>query len=209
MLAADARVDTDRASRYLTQLCRHASAMGARRAHGPRMHMGEALAHNDVRVTVEWTDTHGVLRMDPWGTCTVDATATALVLRAEADDEVSLRCIQDIVTRDIDRFGRRDQLTVRWQSSDSPDQLTPAPMPTRGGRRHRRGAITLAATGVLGVALTIATHVGLGGALVAGMRWLDWTGFGLIAVPLIVIGTHVVAPLSVVGLRRRIAARRH
>jgi hypothetical protein len=50
-----------------------------------------------------------------WGRCTMRATPGTLTLRAEAADEESLHRVQDIVTRDIERFGNRRQLTVTWQ----------------------------------------------------------------------------------------------
>jgi hypothetical protein len=45
----------------------------------------------------------------------MQAGGNVLTLRAEADDEGNLQLIQDIITRDIERFGRRDHLKVSWQ----------------------------------------------------------------------------------------------
>jgi hypothetical protein len=50
-----------------------------------------------------------------WGRCTLQADGNLLTLRAEAADEESLRRVQDIVTRDIERFGSREHLHVSWQ----------------------------------------------------------------------------------------------
>ena len=48
------------------------------------------------------------------------ATPGTLTLRAEAADQGSLQRVQDIVTRDIERFGKRRQLTVTWQRVPAP-----------------------------------------------------------------------------------------
>jgi hypothetical protein len=115
VLTAEARVATDRAGRYLVQFCRHASAMGhAPGGHGP----------GGVRVRAEWTDTAGTVTVTPWGRCTLVAEPTALVFRVTAASEADLRRLQEVVSRDVARFGRRDQLTVRWQP------VHPDPEPT-------------------------------------------------------------------------------
>ncbi len=67
-------------------------------------------------VPVAWTG-----RCSP-GTCTIAASADRLVLRVEAADEENLRRIQDVLTRDIDRFGRRERLTVNWHSPEAPGE---------------------------------------------------------------------------------------
>jgi hypothetical protein len=113
MLTAEAHVGTARASRYLIQFCKHADAMTGHGGHG--MHLGEMLARRDVRVHAEWSDTHGVVTFSPWGRCTITADEATLTFRVEANDEEKLQQIQDIITRDLDRFARRDGLTVTWQ----------------------------------------------------------------------------------------------
>ena len=113
MLSAEAHIDTDRPSRYLVQLCEHAAAMG-RGGHGARMHPGASPAGREVDVQAEWTDTRGRLTFAPWGECTLTADADALSLRIDARDETGLRNIRDILTKDVHRVGRRDNLTVIW-----------------------------------------------------------------------------------------------
>lgn len=111
MQAAEARIETERPSRYLVQLCKHAAAMGAGGGgHPPRLH-----ARPDVRVSAEWSESRGTITFDPWGRCTAEANLNVLTLRVEAADDENVRRIQDILTRDLDRFGRRDNLTVRWR----------------------------------------------------------------------------------------------
>jgi hypothetical protein len=116
MPTAEARIETERPSRYLVQLCQHAAAMGGA-PHGHRAHRGDGPV---ARVEAEWSGTLGVIRFDPWGQCTVEATATTLTLRIEAAGENELRRIRDVITSDLTRFGRRDQVSVIWQLSEAP-----------------------------------------------------------------------------------------
>lgn len=114
MPTAEAHIETDRPSRYLVHLCKHASAMGGGHGHRIRMH-GKGAARGDVRVKAEWSDTRGVIHFEPWGSCTMATTPTTLVLRIEAGGEDGLRQIQEVISADLGRFGRRDELTVSWQ----------------------------------------------------------------------------------------------
>ena len=103
MPTAEATVSTDRASRYLQQLCSHASRI--RHSHG-RGHAGpsaEATSDTTGRITL--------------GTAICDLTAgpTSLALHATADDEEQLRALQEAVSRTLERVGRRDGLTVVWR----------------------------------------------------------------------------------------------
>ncbi len=105
-LTAEARVETANASRYLVQLCRHASKIGGHlRGH----------ARPDV-LGVEFSNTHGTLELS-WGRCVLDADPEALTVRVEAATEEHLRGIQDIVTADLERFGHRDEPAVTWRVS--------------------------------------------------------------------------------------------
>lgn len=120
MPTAEARIETDRPSRYLVQLCRHAAAMGGTDGHQPRVHLRGMLARRQVQVRAEWSETEGTLRFIPWGTCTITADADTLTLRIDADDEEGLHQLQDVIARDLNRFGRRDQLTVNWSQPETP-----------------------------------------------------------------------------------------
>ncbi len=120
MLTAEAQIETGRPGRYLAQLCKHAAAMGSARGHQARMHGGGTLADRQVQVHAEWSDTHGVVRFVPWGQCVIEASADRLTLRVEATDEEDLRQIQDVLTRDLGRFGRRERLTVSWHRAEAP-----------------------------------------------------------------------------------------
>jgi hypothetical protein len=141
MPTVEAEVRTERASRYLVQFCRHAAGMGAGRSLHARRHGGSergaaehgavepgaaehgvvergAAEHDELRARADWTDTHGVVTFTPGGVCTMDADATTLTIRVHAGDELSLRRIQGIVTRDLDRFSSREPLTVAWRPAE-------------------------------------------------------------------------------------------
>jgi len=105
-LSARAEVPTDRAGRYIDQLCRHAEQM-----HRADWRHAPSGAEAGVRVerTADGATVHiGTAR------CVLRTTPDALIVVAEASDETSLRRVQDIVGADLVRFGRRAGLTVTW-----------------------------------------------------------------------------------------------
>src|SRR6266567_804763 len=118
MLTAEAAVDTEHPSRYLVQLCTHASKMGGHVPHRPRSHAGGGDQPPEMRYA-EWTDTEGIVTLS-WGRWTMHATPGTLTLRAEADSEENLRRIQELVTARLEKFGRRDHLTVNWHRTQAP-----------------------------------------------------------------------------------------
>ena len=120
MLTAEAHIQTERPDRYLAQLGRHAQQVHRLR-HRPPHDRHEAQPPKVEHV--EWSETHGVVDFG-WGRCIMQASENLLTLRAEGPDEESLQRVQDIITRDIERFGSRDQLTVSWQRADPP--ISPA-----------------------------------------------------------------------------------
>jgi hypothetical protein len=99
MLIAEARVETERSSRYLVQLCEHLNKV--------------AQAHPEMHVRVECSDERGVISAQ-WGRCALLAESGVLMLRAEAPDEGSLRRLEQRVADRLKLIGRRDQLTVSW-----------------------------------------------------------------------------------------------
>ena len=119
MLVVEARIGTEQASRYVVRLCTHAASMGRTRGHGIRVHSNEALSRGEVEVQAQWSDTDGTITFSPWGRCELEATSTALVLRIEAADQEDLRRIQDILTRDLDRFTGSEKLAVDWRLTDA------------------------------------------------------------------------------------------
>ncbi len=113
MLASHAHVRTDRAGRYLTQLCNHGSQLARITVHRQRAH-GDGGPPPAVR-HADWSETDGVIDFG-WGRCTLRATDDALMLTAEADDVQNLQRIQEGVSRRLERIGRRDGLTLSWQA---------------------------------------------------------------------------------------------
>lgn len=99
LLTADASVETERAGRYLSQLCRHVEHMA-------RMRLG-------MRARVERSDDRAVIDFG-WGRCTLRAEPGVLILHAQAHDEDSVRRIEHGVAERLERIGRRDRLTVSW-----------------------------------------------------------------------------------------------
>lgn len=212
MLTSETTVTVDRSGRYLAQFCRHAAAMGRTGGgHGAPVHSGRAaLARCELQVHVERTETRGVVTISPWGRCTLDATGTTLVLRVEATDQDAMRRIQDIVTRDLERFGRRDGLTVSWPPPRALDTDPGAPdagaMPSPGAkasaRTGRRRALLVAV--IAGVA--IAAHAALGTAVLANARW---TGPAVDVVLAIVLVKSLLVAFGGEALRARIRAGAH
>jgi hypothetical protein len=206
MLTAEAQVQTERPSRYLVQLCRHASKMGQGRIHRIPAHAGDSQAPIDrpAHVEAEWSETHGTIRFD-WGTCTVQATSEALAIRVEAADEKKLRGIQELITRNLIRFTKRDPVTVNWHRpeapSDQPGEAGGAAPPPAGRstpRRGRRQTITFTLIGALAIGL----HLALAAGVLAAPQWTGWAAD-------LVLAAVAVKVLLIVGhlYRRRKAAR--
>ena len=115
MLTAEADIRTEHAARYLARLCGHAGKMGTA---GRRLgHRRPASAHGDVPPEVrrvECSGIEGTVSLD-WGQWTMRAFPGRLAVRAEAADQENLRRIQDLLTARLQKFGRREHLTVNWQ----------------------------------------------------------------------------------------------
>src|SRR5712692_9974588 len=115
MPTAEADIQTEHAARYLARLCGHAGKMGAagrQLGHRPPSHaIGDVPP--EVR-RVECSGTEGAVSLN-WGQWTMRAFPGLLAVRAEAADEESLRRIQDLLTARLQRFGRREHLTVTWR----------------------------------------------------------------------------------------------
>jgi hypothetical protein len=133
MLIAEAHVQTEHASRYLVQLCRHAQQVHRVR-HWPRTHGGGDGQPPPKVQHVEWSETQGIVDFG-WGQCAMEANAGTLTLRAEAADEENLQRVQGIIARDIERFGQRDHLMVTWnrlgEAASPPGATASQPPPAR------------------------------------------------------------------------------
>ena len=111
MPTAEAEIQTEHAARYLARLCGHAGKMGA----GGHRRLSHARGDVPPEVRrVECSGTEGTASLD-CGQWTMRASPGLLAVRAEAADEDSLRRIQDLLTTRLQKFGRRERLTVNWQ----------------------------------------------------------------------------------------------
>ena len=114
MLTAEADIQTEHAARYLERVCGHAGKMGAaghRLGHRPPSH-ARGGGPPEVR-HVECSGTEGTVSLN-CGQWTMRALPGLLAVRVEAADEQSLRRIQDLLTMRLQKFGRREHLTVTW-----------------------------------------------------------------------------------------------
>ena len=115
MMTAEADIKTEHAARYLARLCGHLGKLGTashRLQHRPA---GHADGDGPPRVRrVECSGIEGTVSLD-WGQWTMRAFPGRLAVRAEAADEESLRRIKDLLTSRLQKFGRREHLTVNWQ----------------------------------------------------------------------------------------------
>lgn len=91
MPQAQARVPTEKAGRYLVQLCKH-------------------FAH---KVPAEWDERTGHVQFPP-GTCRIAVEDGALQIFCEAESEEALATVKYIVEDHVVRFGFREKLTVDW-----------------------------------------------------------------------------------------------
>ncbi len=131
MPTVQGRVATDRAGRYLDQLCGHLGQMQHIR-HGPARRHGERGTGRDGDddtaqhggagmpnvLGVERADGHGVVRFTD-GAWTLTAAPGALLLRVEAADEQALDRLRGAITTRVEKIGRRDRLTVSWQQPEA------------------------------------------------------------------------------------------
>lgn len=126
-LTATARVPTDRASRYLVQLCGHAgqlSQLAVRKRHG------HTPARTPLMARAEVSGREGSIEFS-WGRCTLQATDDSLILRAEADRAEHLQRITEGIANRLQKIGRHDDLAVTWQQvshgANPDDQAVKAP----------------------------------------------------------------------------------
>jgi hypothetical protein len=120
MPTAEADITTEHAARYLARLCGHLGKMGAaghRLGRRRPSHAGGGMPPEVRRA--ECSQTEGTVSLN-WGQWTMRARPGLLVIRAEAADEESLRRIQDLLTARLEKFGRREHLTVSWHRPAQP-----------------------------------------------------------------------------------------
>ncbi len=112
LVSAEALVKTDQADRYLAQLSRHASQMSRR--FGP-VGKGHQVASPPRVSRVDSSDAAATLTFAE-GRCLVWARPDGLKFRVEAEDDTSLRRLQDGVANRLETLGSTDQLQVAWSA---------------------------------------------------------------------------------------------
>lgn len=100
MLQAHARIPTDKASRYLAQLCKH-------------------FAH---KVDVDWSDDRGQADFG-MGCCDLAVSGSELCLTCSSPTEDGLETVKRIVAGHFERFAWRDKLTVSWQAGAAATEM--------------------------------------------------------------------------------------
>jgi hypothetical protein len=127
MPAAEADVQTDRAASYLAWLCDHAGQMGqaGHRLRHHRAARGRGDGPPEIR-RVERGETEATVTLN-WGQWVMHARPGLLTVRAEAADEENLRRIQDLLTTRLEKFGRREHLTVTWRTATAEDRTAARP----------------------------------------------------------------------------------
>ena len=111
MPSAEAHVQTSSAGRYLARLCQHAGKMGRPQRHRPRAHRSSGGPPEVLHA--ECSETEGSIVLS-WGRCVLQADPGSLTLHADAADEESLTRIQDMIAGRLEKFGRRENLSVTW-----------------------------------------------------------------------------------------------
>ncbi len=91
MISSQAHVQTSNASRYLVQLCKH-------------------FAHK-IEVTYDSKNGHATF---PFGTCTMQADETQLILQCTGNDEAALMRVQDILQEHLKGFAFREKPSIVW-----------------------------------------------------------------------------------------------
>jgi hypothetical protein len=116
MPSAEAHVETSSAGRYLARLCQHAGKMGRPQRHRPKAHGGSGGSPEVLRA--ECSETEGAIVFS-WGRCALKAGPGSLALHADAADEASLTRIQDMIAGRLEKFGRRENLSVTWRRTQA------------------------------------------------------------------------------------------
>ncbi len=91
-----ARVETERASIYLQQLCKH-------------------FAH---KLPVSFTPEQGQIVFSV-GTCRLEAGNGILTLKAEAEDTDRLAQLQNVIDKHLQRFAFRAPLAIEWFATEA------------------------------------------------------------------------------------------
>jgi hypothetical protein len=112
MVASSAGIPTGRPTHYLRRLCEHFARERGR--------------HAAPEIEVTFDDHEGLVNFAPIfsGTCRLDASEEGLlILSVTATDQAALEGVQRVLSEHVERFGRREGLTVEWSHpSESPSE---------------------------------------------------------------------------------------
>jgi hypothetical protein len=92
MSQTHARVRTAKPAPYMKQLCKH-------------------FGH---KVPAEWTETDGSITFE-YAVCRFSVEDAVLVLTVEAPDDEAAQRMAGVMGSHLERFGKRDELSVSWQ----------------------------------------------------------------------------------------------
>ncbi|MBK1697778.1 DUF2218 domain-containing protein [Rhodovibrio salinarum] len=101
MLTSSTHIQSDKASRYLAQLCKH-------------------FAH---KVPAQWDQTWGEIEFAS-GQCRLESDDTTLTIVCQAADDESLKQVQGIVENHLVRFAWREDLAITWHAG-APEKVQP------------------------------------------------------------------------------------
>ena len=93
MLVSEAKVKTEKASRYIAQLCKH-------------------FQH---KVPAEYDEREGRVDFQP-GNCVMTAADGVLTMRCEADDEKAMGRVKYILDDHLTRFAWREKPEIVWEN---------------------------------------------------------------------------------------------
>jgi hypothetical protein len=110
---AEGNVPTNRASRYLVQICDHLAELRHHSADRHGRHIDGGAPQPPQVLRVEHNDVQGVITFS-FGQCTLDASDTSLAVLLAAEDDDSLRRLQTMLANRIAIIGRRDNLRLTW-----------------------------------------------------------------------------------------------
>ena len=96
-MLSKATIKTEKAGRYLQQLCKH-------------------FGH---KVDVEFDDHTGWVKL-PMGRADLAADDTTLTMSVNADDPDDLAKAQDVMQSHLERFAFREDLEIRWDAASQP-----------------------------------------------------------------------------------------
>jgi hypothetical protein len=199
LLCSDCSISTDRASRFLVQLCRHARFMV-----GIDHRLVGDGAHRPPRVLeVRYSTDEGIIRFDG-GTCVLTAPTGFLRLRIDASDAPTLDRLQAGMTNRMKTVARRDGLLPVWSNPvESVQESETAHDGVRARSRALQWPLVIAV-----VAVVVAVHL-TAATMVRGAASVGWAALaGLLVAAVAVIAGHAFIGRAVFRTAGRAHVRR-